>query len=98
MYTAWMIFVIAVLVQFCGFYLGHCHIKIICMVKVRPFVGRVVFIVVFFFQFYVFNILRARHDHNKIAPCGIINLFFLNLNSNNNNIYKHCETFFDFFA
>ena len=24
------------------------------------------------------SILRARHDHNKIAPCGMINIFKLN--------------------
>ena len=34
----------------------------------------------FFFKLYVFIILRARHDHNKIASCGVIKVF-LNLNT-----------------
>ena len=45
------------------------------------FVGGVVFVVVLFFYLYVVIILRARHDHNKIATCGIIKvLFFTELN------------------
>ena len=52
----------------------------ITMVKVRPFVGGVVFVVVLFLYLYVFIILRARHDHNKIAFCGIIKLFLIELN------------------
>ena len=40
-----------------------------------PFVGGVVFVVVLFFQLYVFIILGARHDHNKTAPCGMIKVF-----------------------
>ena len=27
-----------------------------------------------------FIILRARHDHNKIAPCGMIKVFLIELN------------------
>ena len=34
------------------------------------------FVVVLFFQLYVFIILGARHDHNKTAPCGMIKVFF----------------------
>ena len=34
------------------------------------------FVVVLFSYLYVFIILRARHDHNKIAPCGIITFLF----------------------
>ena len=41
-----------------------------------PFVGGGVFVVVLFFKLYVFIIFRARHDHNKIAACGIIKVFF----------------------
>ena len=30
---------------------------------------------------YLFIILQAHHDHNKIAPCGMINVFLIELNS-----------------
>ena len=42
-----------------------CHVLCVC----------VVFVVVLFFQLYAFIILRAHHDHNNIAPCGIIKVF-----------------------
>ena len=35
------------------------------------------FVVVLLFELYVFITLRARHDHIKIAPCGIINVLLL---------------------
>ena len=35
---------------------------------------------------YAFIILRARHDHNKTAPCGIIKAF-LNLNLSKAPVY-----------
>ena len=45
--------------------------KTITMVKVIFFVGGVVFVVMFSQRY----VLRARHDHNKIAPCGMIKVF-----------------------
>ena len=44
-----------------------CHVLCVC----------VVFVVVLFFQLYAFIILRAHHDHNNIAPCGIIKVFWI---------------------
>ena len=42
----------------------------ITMVKVSPFVGGVVFVVVLFFELYVFINLRARHDETKLTLAG----------------------------
>ena len=46
------------------------------MVKVRLFAGGVVFVILFSL---CIIILRARHDHNKIAPCGMIKGVFFSV-------------------
>ena len=51
------------------------------MVKIRLFVGGVVFVVLFTLLYvcvFLVCFLRARYDHNKIAPCGMIKVFELN--------------------
>ena len=45
------------------------------MVKVRLFVGDVCLL---YCSLNFMYFLRARHDHNKTAPCGMIKVFELN--------------------